>query len=50
MAQETKDTVKFLEQCLQLEPSKRISARAALASDFLAETFADTEVEEMSAL
>lgn len=51
MDQETKETVKFLEQCLQLDPSKRISARAALANDFLAvETYPDTEEEEMSAL
>lgn len=51
MDQETKETVKFLEQCLQLDPSKRISARAALASDFLAEEACpDTEVEDMDAL
>lgn len=34
---ETKECVKFLERCLDLDPKKRISARAALASDFLAE-------------
>lgn len=51
MDQETKETVKFLEQCLQLDPSKRVSARVALASDFLAEeAYPDTEVEEMDAL
>ena len=50
MDRETKETVKFLEHCLQLDPSKRISARAALASDFLTEPFPDTEVEEMDAL
>ena len=51
MDQETKETVKFLEQCLQLDPSKRISARSALASGFLAEdAYPDTEVEEMDAL
>lgn len=51
MDQETKETVRFLEQCLQLDPRKRISARAALASDFLAEeAYPDTEVEEMDAL
>lgn len=51
LEQETKQTVKFLEQCLQLEPGKRISARAALASDFLAEeAYPDTEVEEMDAI
>ena len=51
MDQETKETAKFLEQCLQLDPSKRISARAALANEFLAvESCPDTEEEEMSAL
>lgn len=49
MDQETKETVKFLEHCLQLDPSKRISARAALASSFLTETYAETE-EEVGAL
>lgn len=49
MDQETKETVKFLEHCLQLDPSKRISARAALASDFLTEAYAETE-EEVGAL
>ncbi|MCJ1450670.1 hypothetical protein MMC28_001003 [Mycoblastus sanguinarius] len=42
------ETVKFLEQLLELDPRRRISARAALASDFLAEeTYPDTETEEM---
>ena len=50
MDQETKETVKFLEQCLQLDPGKRISARAALASDFLSEAYPDTELEEVGAL
>ena len=46
-----KDAVKFLEQCLELDPRRRISARAALANDFLAEeTFADTEPDEMDVL
>ena len=46
-----KDAVKFLEQCLELDPRRRISARAALASDFLAEeTFFDTEPDEMNVL
>ena len=50
MDQETKETVKFLEQCLQLDPGKRISARAALGSDFLSEAYPDTELEEVGAL
>ena len=46
-----KDAVKFLEQCLELDPRRRISARAALAHDFLAEdTFQDTEPDEMNIL
>ena len=46
-----KDAVKFLEQCLELDPRRRISARAALAHDFLAEeTFQDTEPDEMDVL
>ncbi|KAL2057632.1 hypothetical protein ABVK25_002016 [Lepraria finkii] len=48
---EVREAVKFLEQCLELDPRKRMSARAALASDFLAEeTFSDTEPEEMDVL
>ena len=46
-----KEAVKFLEQCLELDPRKRMSARAALASDFLAEeTVSDTEPDEMDVL
>ena len=33
---ETKECVRFLERCLELDPKKRISARAALMGDFLA--------------
>ena len=46
-----REAVNFLEQCLELDPRKRISARAALASDFLAEeTFFDTEPDEVDVL
>lgn len=38
---EVMECIAFLELCLELDPRKRISARRALASDFLAE-----EVEE----
>ena len=34
---EVMDCVAFLELCLELDPKKRISARRALASDFLSE-------------
>ena len=48
---EVREAVKFLELCLELDPRKRISARAALANDFLAEqTLSDTEPEEMDVL
>ena len=45
------ETVKFLELLLELDPRRRISARAALASDFLAEEqYPDTETEDMDVL
>ena len=45
---EIKECVKFLERCLELDPRKRISARAALASDFLSENTAhESEVDEL---
>lgn len=47
---EVKEAVKFLEMCLELNPQKRISAEAALATEFLAESFSDTEPEEMDTL
>lgn len=47
---EVKEAVKFLEMCLDLNPQKRISAKQALASDFLADDFSDTEPEEMDVL
>ena len=50
MDSKTKETVKFLEQCLQLDPSRRISAKAALASDFLRSVYPETEEEEVGAL
>lgn len=45
-----KETVKFLEQCLELDPRRRISARAALASNFLADIDLETETDEMDVL
>ena len=45
-----KETVKFLELCLELDPRRRISARAALASDFLAEADMETEIDELNVL
>jgi len=47
---EVREAVKFLEMCLELNPQKRISAKAALASDFLADDVSDTELEEMDVL
>ena len=45
---EIKECIKFLERCLELDPRKRISARAALASDFLSEDAAHaSEVDEL---
>lgn len=43
------ETVKFLELLLELDPKRRISARAALVHDFLAESY-DTEADEMDVL
>lgn len=50
MAPDIKKTVKFLELCLELDPRRRISARAALASDFLAEADPETETDELDVL
>lgn len=45
---EIKECVRFLERCLELDPKKRISARAALANDFLNEsTGPESEVDEL---
>ncbi len=45
---EMKECIRFLERCLELDPKKRISARAALASDFLSENTArESEVDEL---
>ena len=44
------DAVKFLEMLLEFDPRKRISARAALQTDFLALEETDTEAEEMDVL
>ena len=50
LATDIKETIKFLELCLELDPRRRISARAALASDFLAESDSETEPDEMNVL
>lgn len=50
LAPDIKKTVKFLELCLELDPRRRISARAALASDFLAEADPETETDELDVL
>jgi len=44
LAPDVKETIGFLELLLELDPRKRVSARAALASDFLAEE-TDTEAD-----
>ena len=45
---EIKDCIKFLERCLELDPRKRMSAKAALASDWLSENIAhESEVDEL---
>ena len=49
--QETKKIIKFLESLLELDPRRRFSAKAALASDFLMEEeSAETEEEEIDVL
>lgn len=48
LSPEIKDCVRFLERCLELDPRKRISARTALASDWLSEnTDPESEVDEL---
>lgn len=48
---DVKEAVRFMEQCLELDPRKRISARAALACDFLAEqAYGDTDADEIDVL
>ncbi len=44
------DAVKFLDMLLEFDPRKRISARAALQTDFLALEENETEPEEMDVL
>ena len=45
---ETKECICFLEHCLELDPKKRISARAALASHFLTEEVeVGSEIDEL---
>ena len=50
LAADIEETVKFLEQCLELDPRRRTSARAALASDFLARSDPETESDEIDML
>lgn len=50
LAPDVREAVKFLEMCLELNPQKRISAKQALATDFLADNFSDTEPEDMEVL
>ncbi|KAL6721201.1 Cell division control protein 7 [Lecanora helva] len=45
---DVKEAVKFLELLLDLDPRRRISARGALAMDFLANPDPDTETDELS--
>lgn len=48
---ETKEVVRFLGLLLELDPRRRISARGALATDFLAERAdSETENDEMDVL
>ena len=47
---DVKETIKFLEQCLDLDPRRRISAKAALASKFLTDIGSGTEMDEVDVL
>ena len=47
---DVKEAVKFLEMLLELDPRRRVSARVALQSDFLAIEETDTEADEMDVL
>ena len=47
---DVKEAVKFLELLLELDPKKRLSARAAVVHDFLADDPYDTEADEMDVL
>ncbi|KAL9100936.1 MAG: hypothetical protein Q9163_003751 [Psora crenata] len=47
---DVKETIKFLELMLELDPKRRISAKTALTHDFLAEDPYDTEPDEMDVL
>ena len=47
---DVKEAIKFLEVLMELDPRRRISARAALAHQFLAEDLYDTEPDEMEVL
>ena len=50
LTSDVKEAVKFLEQLLELDPRRRISARAALQSDFLASEDTESEGDEMEVL
>ena len=49
LAPDVRETVKFLEVLLELDPRKRISARAALEGDFLRD-ISESENDEMQVL
>ena len=50
LSPEVKECVEFLKLLLELDPRKRISARAALASEFLAESGESEGEDEMEIL
>ena len=47
---DVKETVRFLELLLELDPRRRLTARGALQHDFLAEENYDAEADEMEVL
>lgn len=47
---ELKKIIKFLGHLLELDPKKRLSARAALATDFLSDQISETEEERVDLL
>lgn len=47
---EWKEAVKFLESLLELDPRRRLSAKSALAHDFLAQHDHDTESDEVDVI
>ncbi len=50
LEQDVKETIRFLELLLELDQRKRLSARAALASDFLTQETYETEADEINIL